>query len=299
MKRWKLKLENYAYEPLVYAKTSEEAKQVFRDENVLDIQPYDDKSYLHNIQIMKTQSNHFATDAISSNRIREWYSKYLMDGKLRFRLYKDPEDEQYYDIAEYQFKSNDSVLIPCLFTVGNTKELIDKFFGKELYCEIYSYRLWGQPKLKKPDELKGISQSFTVDYIANKCKCQCFVKDNDLWIKHRDFFSSLHKPDAEDCGTPLNHRLKKYFGENKSYLDRFVYSDTWGSIVLRNEAWIVFRNLKDTIMRTEVPPVSSVINAFINSKLLFKSGIIELDIIWQQFFENVCKKYRKFIEEGK
>lgn len=299
MKRWKLKLENYAYEPLIYAKTSEEAKQIFKDENVLDIQPYDDKSYLHNIQILKTQSIHFATDAISSNRIREWYSKYLMDGKLRFRLYKDPEDEKYYDIAEYQFKSNDGVLFPCLFTVGNTKEIIDKFFGKELCCEIYSYRLWGQPKLKKPDELKGISQSFTVDYIANKCKCQCFVKDNDLWIKHRDFFSLLHKSDAEDCGTPLNHRLKKYFGENKSYLDKFIYSDTWGSIVLRNEAWIVFRNLKDTILRTEVPPVSSVINAFINSKLLFKSGIIELNNIWQQFFENVCKEYRKFIEEGK
>ena len=41
----------------------------------------------------------------------------------------------------------------------------------------YSVRFYGQPKLPKPKELKGIKQIFSIDYIPTKCKCPIYIKD--------------------------------------------------------------------------------------------------------------------------
>ncbi len=107
--------------------------------------------------------------------------------------------------------------------------------------QIYSMRFYGQPKLSKPKELRGIKQAFSVDYVPGKCKCQVFVKGNDVWVKHRDYFSNPMPILAEDLGTPLSYRAEKYLG--KKIFEKFAYADTWGSIILRNEAWLVIKNL--------------------------------------------------------
>ena len=97
-------------------------------------------------------------------------------------------------------------------------------------------RFYGEPKLKKPKELNGIKQEFSVDYIPKKCKCQVFIEGNNLWIKHRDYFSEPIKYDKNDFGAPLEVLAKKYCNKNKKA--KFVYNDAWGDIVGRNEAWI-------------------------------------------------------------
>ena len=106
---------------------------------------------------------------------------------------------------------------------------------------VYSTRLYGQPKLSKPKELKGIKQSFSVDYIPKKCKCQVFIKDDDVWVKHRDYFSSPMRVAFEDIGMPLSYKVKKYLGQKKA--EKFAYPDSWGDIILRNEAWLAIKNL--------------------------------------------------------
>ncbi len=105
----------------------------------------------------------------------------------------------------------------------------------------YSVRYYGQPKLKKPKELKNIKSQFSVDYIHKHCKCQIFIRDNDVWIKHRDYFSPCMPETDEDFGTPLVCRMEKYM--KKTRKKEFVYPDCWSSIVLRNEAWICLKNL--------------------------------------------------------
>ncbi len=96
--------------------------------------------------------------------------------------------------------------------------------------------------MPKPKELKGIKQITSIDYIFKKCKCQVFIKGNDVWVKHRDYFSPLFIPsDPKDIETPLEHRLKKYFNGSKK--KKFAYSDCYGSIVLRSEAWVIIENL--------------------------------------------------------
>lgn len=82
-----------------------------------------------------------------------------------------------------------------------------------------------------------------------------FVKDNDIWVKHRDYFSPSFIPPAEDIGKPLDYILEKYFDTDTK--KKFVYSDNWSDVVLRSEAWIVVENLITAI----------------------KDGIFELDIL--------------------
>lgn len=301
MKRWILTIEEFNTKPLIYAETAEKARNVFRSENVTDVQPYTDMSYLDTIQELKSKSELLAIHKIPQNRIREWYKCQLQDGMLRFRLYKDNSDDLYYDIVEYQFMSNDSLVYPITFTYSNPKDFYDLFFNLPFSCEVVSYRFYGQPKLAKPVELKGVKQSFTIEWNP-KCKCQCFVKGNDLWIKHRDFFSASHKPKDEDIGTPLSYRAKKYFGMDKSYTDRFIYPDSWGDIVLRNEAWIVFRNFVRVIRRDRHPPIQNMIKAFSNSDFCIKHSISQYDLSngdWERFFERVYKEYTEYIKKEK
>ncbi len=105
--------------------------------------------------------------------------------------------------------------------------------------QIKDYRKYGQPKLKKPTELRGIKQEFSIHYNP-KCRCQVFYKGKDVWIKHRDYFSpSLCQP--EDYGKSLNELCEKYMGKTRP--QKFVYADAWGDLVARSEAWIRLKNV--------------------------------------------------------
>lgn len=292
MTRWELTIEGFNTKPLIYAETPEKAKKVFSSEKVTEVKLYINNEYLKYIQEMKDKSILLNSRTTRARGKQEWYKYQSEDGTLRFRLYRDSTDE-YYDIAEYQFMSKNSFVYPCTFTYSNPKDVYNLFFTQPMTCEIYSYRFYGQPKLSKPKELSGVKQSFSVDYIPKKCACQCFVKGDDLWVKHRDFFSAYHKPLPEDNGTPLSYRAKKYFGIKIT--EKFNYADSWGEIVLRNEAWMVFRNIKSLAIRNKTIPNKTIVQSFLNTELLKKHCIYDLDEGWERFFEEMCKKYRDFI----
>ena len=301
MKRWILTLEGNDYKPLIYADTAEKARQYFSSENVTDIQPYTNMEYLKYIEEIKSKSELLAVQ-LRTDGAREWYKYVLPDGFARIRLYKDLDGE-YYDIAEYQFMSYDSLVYPCTFTYSNPAEVHSLFFVAPLSCEVVSYRFYGQPKLAKPAELKGVKQSFSADYIPKKCSCPCFVAGNDLWIKHRDFFSAQHIPsDIKDNGTPLTYRAKKYFDMDLDGKEKFIYNDCWGGIVLRNEAWIVFRNIKQALIRNENDLSQTLVEMFSKTDFCKKHSIDYLDLInsdWQRFFEETARKYNTYIMKGK
>lgn len=258
-------------------------------------------SYLDEIDFIKNHSTLLGIEKRNNNIIREWYEFNSNDGKLIFKLSKNSSNNLYLDFAEYQFKSEDALVYPIGFTWSNPKQLKEQFFGKELECEICSYRVYGEEKLDKPKEIKGVKQSFSVEHIPKKCSCQCFVNGDDLWIKHRDFFSSSFMPtDIEDIDKPLGYRLKKYFPDiYKVYYHKFVYDDNWGDIVLRNEAWIVFRNIRYTFKKNDILPIRTIINSFLNSDFLVENNILELSSEWERFFERLCNSYRDFIETEK
>lgn len=111
--------------------------------------------------------------------------------------------------------------------------------NRDLRFNVYSFREYGEPKLKKPVELRGVKQLLSVPY--QKCRCQVFVHEDDVWIKHRDYFSPSMETAPEDSGAPLSYLADKYLDETKK--KKFIYDDGWGSIVLRQEAWLKIDNL--------------------------------------------------------
>lgn len=106
---------------------------------------------------------------------------------------------------------------------------------------IYSLRHYGQPRLKKPKELRGVKQVFSVNYIYRKCKCQIFIHGGDVWVRHNDYFSPSMKLPPEDVGKPLGYLAEKYLGKKRAA--KRQYEDAWGSIVLRRQAWLKIANL--------------------------------------------------------
>lgn len=98
-----------------------------------------------------------------------------------------------------------------------------------LYEEI-SKRNYGEPRLRKPKELTGIKQAFSLQYIGRKN--QIFIKNNDVWIKDNDYFSqSISQGEAK----------RRYI--NFKVNNKFIYNDNFANIILRNEGWICIRNL--------------------------------------------------------
>lgn len=297
MKRWILTIDGFTNKPLVYANTSQEAKAIFDKYSVLSVDPYFNEDFLSAIDYIKSKSELMGTRKVETHSVEEWYKAKLTNGELIFGICKDIEDERYFDIVKYQIKDTDNPLLPLSFTCSDPTEVKKLFFLEPLKCEIPIYRVYGEPKMSKPKELRGIKSCFSVEW-NNKCKCQCFAKGNDLWIKHRDFFSQSHIPTIEDMGTPLTYRLTKYFNVDKSCLNKFVYPDSWGEIVLRNEAWIVFRNIKSINKRNSFRPANTLIKAFIKSDLLVEKHIPDLGEEWYRFFEMIYMQYKDYIEKN-
>lgn len=153
-------------------------------------------------------------------------------------------------------------------------------------------RFYGEPKLSKPKELKGIKQSFSIDYIPKKCRCQCFIKDDDVWVKHKDYFSSTIKPESHEIGMPLNYFAEKHLGKNRPA--KFIYEDAWGSVIARNEAWIVLEGLIIDIMNEAFPP--DILNNILRQKERLY-GFDEYELCCtdtERFYEGVIREIRKY-----
>ena len=93
---------------------------------------------------------------------------------------------------------------------------------------------------------------------------------------------------------PLSYYANKYFGKNRK--EKFCYPDTWGSIILRNEAWLCIKNAVGwTELKNKYRWSRDVFNLqkkYISIKL---TGDVEND--WLRFWEgcyNVLKKELTF-----
>lgn len=159
--------------------------------------------------------------------------------------------------------------------------------------KIHSFRRYGEPKLKKPKILSGIQQAFSVDYIPGKCRCQVFIHKEDVWIKHRDYFSEVYKPTMEELGRPLNYFAEKHLCKNGP--KRFIYDDAWGAVVLRNEAWIVIEGLLAEVRTNKFP--LDIVRKIREQQERFhefeKYELVstEMERFWERLVAELCKTY--------
>lgn len=270
------------YELKLFYKSLEECKK--HNLTAINIEECLDYSYLEYIDKIKENGT-----KISDN----FYKVSIDNGFILVKFCE--EDDLLLDLVEYQKHMNGILGSDLGWTWLNPKDFYEKYVKNDISnMELYSFRRYGEPKLSKPKELKGIKQSFTVEFIPEKCKCQCFVKDNDLYIKHRDYFSKPLEVEQEDFDKPLDYLCKKYLDKYKS--GKFVYSDCFGEIILRNEAWIKVNNI--------IPKVD-IMEELTMGEYLFKlfrnmTGLREIDFsdgTWERFWENVAKGLYRFLKD--
>jgi hypothetical protein len=85
---------------------------------------------------------------------------------------------------------------------------------------------------------------------------------------------------------PLSYYLEKYFSTSRK--EKFVYSDAWGDIVLRNEAWIL---LKDYLPLVETEDCVSFAEHVLSQQVKdgYSKGLDLHDMEWIRFYEDVYR----------
>ena len=227
--------------------------------------------------------------------IRECYKITCFCGKVLIQFTLDTRDNTYVDCVHYQVWEWGYILVPIAWTFSNPRDFCNNIVnvGRMKYIE-YSFRSYGQPKLDKPKELKGVKTIGSVDFIAKHCKPQIFIKDNDIWIKHTDYFSPEWRPPVgERIDMPTSYYLKKYFGKTKS--EKFIYSDCWGSIILRNEAWIKLENLIPLCKYREMNYSQIASDVLSQQKCSVKGMSDEVCLEWERYWQNVVKYVCEYI----
>jgi hypothetical protein len=188
----------------------------------------------------------------------------------------------------------DSLHMPICSSFMTPDEFIDFVnSNKPVVFVVHSQRVYGQPKLKKPKELGGVRQTYSAAF-NHKCKCQCYVLGNDLWIKHRDWFSETWQPpEGERIDMTMGYYMRKYF--NRDIPNKFIYDDTWGDIVLRNEAWLRIENVI-SVMRSESVITS---RAVVLQAMASALGLNYYDLCashWERFIEGTVSQFQKHIK---
>lgn len=166
-------------------------------------------------------------------------------------------------------------------------QVFDRPLPKSTF-EVISFRKYNEKKLQKPSILKGISKFTTIPYIKGKCSFQVFRKDSDIYVKFTDYFSPSM---VTDNGMPLEAKVKKYLGKERN--TKFVYGDSWGAVVLRQEAWAVFKNLTIDIRDCSMLVIYRHLNDLIEKYHGFTEYELECTNM-SRFLENMadhCKEY--------
>lgn len=285
-----------------HADNLEGVRAKWKNINIVNIKLDEHPLYFSIINKIKSESSLvYVTKTIKirgETNTKEYYKRRIPDGTLLFKLLKDDSDGMYYNYVEYSLQQTDNFNWVCSWTISNAECFYDMFFSGDLVCEIPLKRAYGQPKLDKPKEIIGVKQNFYVDWIPRKCSCPCFINGDDLWIKHRDFFSTIFiPPDPKDRGKPLSYLCKKYFNIHKH--EKFIYADCYGEIKLRNEAWMVFRNMRQAVLRGKYTSLKALQSSFVSNTWIQNNfenlTIYSLNITWIIFFEQVHKTYCDYL----
>lgn len=257
---------------------------------IQSITPYANTSHLEYITKIKQQSEFLGYDSHN----HEIYKCPYYKGYLIIQFAKDPNDNTYYDYAQYTEYKDRRLIEPITKTMSTPEKVYSLILQKYPQYIIYSHIYYGEPKLSKPKELKGINQICSVDFITNRCKTPIFIKNNDLWIKHSDYFSSEWRPpEGERIDMPTTYYLKKYF--NKTISNKFVYPDGWGSIILRNEAWIQIKNIIPIVKTESYINVAKTILKLQTKDNYSSHDLNSFNCEWCNYWGDVIKEVQKSV----
>lgn len=286
MKRWLVSYFDNGQKNLkLYYPSIDNVKEIYPNATITE---FDDTKHIPFINaIIKKSSKQYEINK-SDYELQEVY-EYISDfGRFTIILSKDLRDNHYYDYLKYTHYKQHSFVLPVLSTITTPQEFYEEF-GSDFNFEIVS--LTKKPgsgeKLNKPAELKGINQIGSVNF--SKTSNGVFVCKNDLFIRCNDYFSPIKKTAPEDVGTPLSYEANKYLN-GKKIIDKFIYSDCWGAIILRRKAWLKFSGFISLLPYYNDTQIANICCEKIQQ---YHHWNDKLEANWQIMFEDICKLLRK------
>ena len=180
-----------------------------------------------------------------------------------------------------------------LWSISNPSDFISNFFQFPSLHILQLKKYTDTTSMRLPKELKKMKPT-PIPFFPKKCTFRVYYKDNSVYINAPDFFSPLFRPPSEDSGKPLSYILNKYFNKTKSR--KFIYDDSWGSVVLRQQAWLKIENIQ--AFRNYSKDIDGIhaLQDFFQINLLKHGYNIGNDTYWLTFIENLYK-YIKSIGE--
>lgn len=122
---------------------------------------------------------------------------------------------------------------------------------------LLAYRCFGDAKIAKPKELKGLKHVKEFAFKGKKVKVFHTVGDNIVLYFGTLFSKFASFPDEADMALPTSVLAAKYHFNKGSYKN-FVYPDAWCTIYNRNEGYIVIEGLLECFRDTFALHVSSI-----------------------------------------
>ena len=267
----------------LYYRTQAEAQEHWPDAIIED---YVGQSHVAYIQQMLEA----ATSCTTAERNGSIVHVLRMDtpmGICIVQLMQNSVDNVWFDFCQYQLWKTGVVVVPFGWNLTNPADFCKQFlFPQAEYVVLSSGK-----NHKKPQELCGIMKFASVSF--GKCKCQLFLKGDDLYINHHDYFSRSWRPPADDLGKPTTYYLKKYFGITKS--EKFCYADCWGDIVLQNKAWLRITNFVPMVKILNAPQIAKKVWPMIREYHNWPSH--EQNTDWEQFLDCVAVTTKNYLME--
>lgn len=177
-----------------------------------------------------------------------------------------------------------------LWTIADKDEIRRIQTAMDISFSNIQFRKYGQPKLKKPTELKNIKAFDKVSGVQ-KATSPLFIKGNDLYVQCKDYFSPSWRPPSEYVGAPLSVIARECFDHKRT--EKFVYPDGWGDIVLRSEAWLKVSNVVLTVDYLNPIRIAQAIGELQKQDphacLDRTSSEVEWERFWIEAIEKLCR----------
>lgn len=253
--------------------------------NNAKITELNDSSYIQVVNKIISESD-FLFDSDS-------YKKSKNGIDIYFQFLKDEND--ILPAVKYLIRDKSKLIISSLKTISSLEDFYNKFFKENdvEYSILFFRKNGSKNKLQKPKDLIGVKKFANVEFW--KLKCELYRKNNDLYIKHKNFFSEFWSPPNDDIGKPTSYYLNKYFGGTTR--EKFIYPDCWSPIIFNNEAWIKFSNVFSLDYLSNYRCVYKILSDKFCERHKFSQKEY-YNSEWHFFFENVSKECFKVLKGG-
>lgn len=126
-------------------------------------------------------------------------------------------------------------------------------------------------KLPKPEEIRGVRKFASVPF-EGICQCQLFLKGDDLYIKHNDYFSETHSTGKIDPRTNMEER-----------------------VLYICHAWLRITNFVPLIKLLNDVEISATVWPMLRDFHQWPAG--EYNMEWNRFLEGVARATRNYLSK--